>query len=111
VIQTKLRVSAPDENIRRDDQAIIPVTVPDIDEIRRFADELHARNVEFDDEVWGWPVHYDPELPEPPVDSRLSFTPASFWIGVWPIWYVSLTWEYGRGREPHVLVGQENMVM
>ena len=47
MIQTKLRVSAPDERPGREAQAIIPVNVPDLDEIRKFANELHARNVEF----------------------------------------------------------------
>ena len=69
MIQTKLRVSAPDEKLRRAAQAVIPVNVPDLDEIRRFADELHVRN------------------------------------------YVSLTWEHGREQEPHVLVGQEIVVI
>jgi hypothetical protein len=84
--------------------------VPDMHEIRQLADKLHARGQEFEDEVWGWPVHYESELAEPPIDSQLTFTPASFWIGVWPVWYVSLTWEYGRDREPNMLIGQENLL-
>lgn len=84
--------------------------VPDIDEIQLLAKKLHAAGASFEGEAWNWPVNYDPELPEPPLDSRLTFTPASFWIGVWPIWYVSITWEHGHTQEPNIFIGQENLV-
>lgn len=109
MIQTKLRVS-PFEPATLEEQLAIPIAVPEMKEIRELANQLHFAGVEYDGEVWGWMVHYDPELPEPPPDSQLTFTPAFFWIGVWPMWYVSFTWEAGHDQEPSVLVGEDNLV-
>ena len=109
MIQTKVRI-APLETGSLETQPAIPVSIPDIEEIRQFANELHVAGIAYEGEMGGWPVQYEPELPEPPLDSRLTFTPAFFWIGVWPIWYVSFTWEAGRSHEPSMLTGEENLV-
>ena len=84
--------------------------LPEIDEIRRLALALHGKNKAFAGEIWGWPVSYEPESAEPPLDSKMTFTPALFFIGVWPIWYVSFTWDSGRNAEPEVLMGDEFVV-
>ncbi len=108
--QTKLRVGAPANQDTGERQMLIPISVPDIDDIRSLAEKLHAVGAQFEGEVWSWPVNYEPELPEPPLDSNLTFTPASFWIGVWPFWYVSLTWEHGHDEDPSILIEQNNLL-
>ena len=40
----------------------------------------------------------------------IDFKPAVFSIGVYPIWFVSFTWEYGQDQAPTVLVEDENLV-
>ena len=108
----KLRVAEPVAIYREDeDQALtIPVALPEMDEIRRLALALHTKNKAYAGEMWGWPVSYEPESAEPPLDSKMTFTPALFFIGVWPIWYVSFTWDSGRAAEPYMLMGDEFVV-
>jgi len=83
-----------------DDQIVVPIAVPDIDDIRKLAQIIHERGQVYEDVIWGWPVHYVPSNPEPPIDSKMTFTPAGFFIGIWPVWYVSLMWEAGDEAEP-----------
>lgn len=107
----KLKVAPPPEDFdESEDIALaVPVTIPEMQEIRHLAFTLHRQRHVFEGEQWGWPVSYAPESPQPPIESRLTFTPATFFIGVWPLWYVSFTWEYGRNAEPNILVGDENI--
>ena len=107
----KLKVGAPPEDFdEREDIALaVPVVIPAMQEIRHLAFTLHRQRRAFEGEQWGWPVSYAPESPNPPIESRLTFTPATFFLGVWPLWYVSFTWEYGRNVEPNILVGDENI--
>lgn len=109
MIQTKLKVS-PVEATTVDAQLAIPISIPEMEEIHQLANQLHKNGVFYEGEYAGWPVQYDPELAEPPLDSRLTFTPAFFWIGVWPVWYVSFTWERGHDQDPSILTGDENLV-
>jgi hypothetical protein len=39
-------------------------------------------------EAFGWQAEYNPERPEPPLDSKMTFTPADFCIGESGIWKV-----------------------
>ena len=109
---TKLRVGEPPEELNEAEDIAPPgpVVLPEIAEIRKLAFTLHAKGQTYETEMEGWPVSYDPGSPEPPIDSNLTFTPALFFIGVWSIWYVSFTWEYGHDAEPNVLVGDEYIV-
>ncbi|MDQ3249206.1 MAG: hypothetical protein M3Q45_08365 [Chloroflexota bacterium] len=108
----KLRVGAPPEEFDSEDdiELSVPVLLPDLTAIRDFAFALHKQRHPYAGEWKGWPVSYDPGSNQPPIDSRLTFTPAVFFIGVWPLWYVSFTWEYGADQEPYVLVGDEYIV-
>ena len=105
----KLRVGEPPEefNEAEDIALAVPVVLPEMVDIRKLAFALHAKGQAYEAEMSGWPVSYDPGSPEPPIDSKLTFTPALFFIGVWPIWYISFTWEYGHDAEPNVVVGDE----
>ena len=92
--------------------SIVPVVVPNLDEVRVFAARLHGQGKAWEGEVFGWPAEYNPERPDPPLDSKMMFTPADFCIGESGIWFFSLMWEHGRDAEPvaflddtHILAG------
>ena len=63
------------------------------------------------------PVHvgkdsaeYHPERPEPPLESKMVFTPADFCIGESGIWFFSLLWEYGKDAEPEEFFDDRNIL-
>jgi len=58
-----------------------PALVPDLGKVREFAAKLHAEGKPWKGEVFGWQVEYNPERPDPPLDSKMTFTPADFCIG------------------------------
>lgn len=107
----QLRVGEPPEVLEEGDFPLtIPVTLPNMENIRAFAFGLHSRGQMYAGSLEGWPVSYTPATADPPLDSALNFTPALFFIGVWPLWYVSFTWEFGDDDEPSVLIGDEFLV-
>ena len=77
-----------------------PIMVPDLNDFIRFAVELHAQGKAWTGEAFGWPAEYNPERPEPPLDSKMTFTPAGFCIGESGIWFFSLMWEHGSDAKP-----------
>lgn len=99
-----LKVRIPTIELETGVQPAIPLSVPTTEEIGQLADALHRKGQRFDGEAWGWPVSYEPEDATPPIDSRMTFTPASFTIGVFGVWFVSLTWERGRIAAPSVFL-------
>lgn len=111
MIQTKVKISLGDIYDEIGHIPVIPISIPGLDEIQGLAWEAHEKGVAYTDEVWGWPVRYEPEVPEPISFSNLQFRPAVFSIGVYPIWFTSFTWEYGQDREPTILVEDENLVI
>jgi hypothetical protein len=93
----KARISISDGYER-----IVPIVVPALDVVRALAHDLHARGVEWTGEAFGWSAEYHPEQPTPPLDSRLTFTPADFCIGESGIWFFSMMWANGsshKGRD------------
>jgi hypothetical protein len=95
MVTAKARIRVHD-----DCESFVPVLIPELDEVRRFANELHARGESWTGEAFGWQAEYHAERPEPPLDSRLSFTPADFCIGDSGIWFFSLMWEHGKDAPP-----------
>ena len=93
-----------------DDASIVPIVVPDLDEVRAFAAKLHAEGKAWSGEAFGWQAEYNPERPEPPLDSRMTFTPADFCIGEHGIWFFSLMWEYGHDAAPVEFLDDRNIV-
>lgn len=83
-----------------DDSAVLPVTIPDSSEVKMFANHLHATGKHWQGEVFGWSAEYTPEKRKKPLGSKMSFTPATFWIGESGIWFYSLMWEHGKNQEP-----------
>jgi hypothetical protein len=101
----------------------VPVAVPDLAEVRKLANQLHATGQEYHDVVWGWPVQYDPELSESAAEFQVPdgeggykteirpfWSPASFTIGESGIWLFSLLWEHGRDEAPIEYLDDRNIV-
>ncbi len=89
---------------------VVPVDVPKLDQVRKFAAKLHAQKKAWRGEAYGWPAEYNPERPGPPLDSKMTFTPADFCIGESGIWFFSLMWEHGRDVEPVEFLDDKNII-
>ncbi|MBI3189109.1 MAG: hypothetical protein HYZ33_00520 [Ignavibacteriales bacterium] len=90
--------------------AIIPLSIPELDEVRKFATQVHARGIAWQDEFFGWQAEYNPRGSSVPIDSLMSFTPADFCIGESGFWFFSLMWEHGDNEEPVEFVDVRNIV-
>ncbi len=95
---------------RGDYAAIVPLVIPELNEVRALAARLHAEGKSWQGEAFGWPAEYNPERSEPPLDSKMTFTPADFCIGESGIWFFSLMWERGRDQEPSEFLDDRNIV-
>ena len=94
VVRAVIRSFAPEVPV------VVPVVVPELDDVRRFSQKLHAKGRLWRGEAFGWDAECNPERPEPPPDSKMTFTPADFCIGESGIWFFSRMWEQGRDEEP-----------
>ncbi len=90
--------------------SVIPIAVPNPNELRAFAAKLHAKGQAWQGEAFGWQAEYNPERPEPPLDSNMTFTPADFCVGESGIWFFSLMWEYGGDAEPVEFLDDKNIL-
>lgn len=88
----------------------IPVAIPDLESVRAAAAELHTRGLSWRGELFGWQAEYNPEQSEPPLDSKMTFTPADFCIGESGIWFFSLMWEDGRDAPPVEFLDDRNVL-
>lgn len=93
----------------RDQSPIVPILIPELNEAREFAAKLHAEGRPWRGEAFGWPSEYNPESPEPPLDSKMTITPADFSIGESGIWFYSPMWEHGKGKEPVEFLDDRNI--
>ncbi|MBU0567516.1 hypothetical protein KJ693_02095 [bacterium] len=89
---------------------IVPVVVPNLYEVREFATKLHGEGKSWKGEAFGWQAEYNPEQSEPPLDSRMSFTPADFCIGESGIWFFSSMWEHGSDAPPVEFLDDRNIL-
>ncbi len=89
---------------------ILPVAIPDLQEVRAFANTLHAAGIYWKGEFLGWQAEYTPGNNEAPLDSNMKFTPADFWIGESGIWFFSLMWEHGKNKEPVEFLDERGLV-
>jgi hypothetical protein len=92
-------------------ELLLPIVIPELDEVRHFAAEIHSRGQAWNGEAFGWPAEYCPQRPEPPLDSKLSFTPADFCIGESGVWFFSLAWERGKDAPPVEFLDDRNILM
>ncbi|MGH7492447.1 MAG: hypothetical protein ACREOO_08630 [bacterium] len=88
---------------------IVPIAVPNLDDVKAFAAKLHAKGKPWKGEAFGWQAEYNPVKREPPLESKMIFTPADFCIGESGIWLFSLMWERGRDAEPVEFVDDRNI--
>ena len=86
------------------------IVIPNIDDVRAFAKELHAKGQLWSGEAFGWSAEYNPEKSNPPPDSKMTFTPADFCIGESGIWFYSLMWENGKEAEPVAFLDDGNII-
>ena len=79
----------------------IPVAIPELEQVRRFAYKLHLQGEPWRGDFEGWPAYYTPEdRSRKPPNSRQPFYPAEFWIGTDHIWTFTMAWEEGAEQEP-----------
>ena len=93
----------------RERAPIVPVVIPNIEDVVVFAKKLHDKGQVWVGEAFGWPAEYNPEKPDPPLDSKMTFTPADFCIGESGIWFYSLMWENGKAEEPVAFLDDRNI--
>jgi hypothetical protein len=105
VITAKVKIETDE-----DYAPIVPVLVPDLEEVRRFAQQLHRKGQFWQGELFGWQAEYNPELARPPLDSNMTFTPADFCIGESGIWFFSMMWEHGKDKEPVEFLDDKSVV-
>jgi hypothetical protein len=105
VVTAKARIRVHDNY-----ESLLPVLLPELDQVRCFAAELHARGQAWEGEAFGWPAEYSPERPEPPLDSKLPFTPANSCIGESGVWFFSLAWEQGNNAPPVEFLDDSNII-
>ena len=55
-------------------------------------------------------AEYHPQRTEPPLDSKLPFTPADFCIGESGVWFFSLMWEHGQDAPPVEFLDDRNIL-
>lgn len=89
---------------------VLLLVIPDLDAVRGFAARLHAKGKMWRGEAFGWPAEYNPARPEPPLDSKMTFTPADFCIGASDIWFFSLMWEHGDTVAPVEFLDDRNIL-
>lgn len=104
MVMVKARVHTGDQS------PIVPILIPELEEVKALAAKLHAKGVPWRGEAFGWPAESNPEDSEPPLDSRMTFTPADFSIGESGIWFYSLMWERGKERVPIEFLDDRNIV-
>ena len=105
MVTAKARIKIHEEYV-----SIVPVLIPDLDEVRKLAATVHAVGEPWKGDGFGWPAEYNPERPEPPLDSKMTFTPADFCIGDSGIWFFSLLWEHGKDAEPAEFLDDSNIM-
>jgi hypothetical protein len=88
----------------------MPVVIPDLDEVREFAYKLHQESKTWEGEAFGWLAEYNPERSEPPLDSKMTFTPADFCIGESGVWFFPMMWERGKDAEPVEFLDDRNIL-
>jgi len=107
----------------RSRSVVVPVSVPDLDDVRALAARLHHIGKSYQDRVWGWEITYEPELDEPHAEVEVPdgkgglvtqvmplWTPASFTIGESGVWFFSLLWENGSDEAPVEFLDDRNIL-
>jgi hypothetical protein len=91
-------------------ESVVPIVVPEPEAVREFALALHSEGIPWAGDAFGWHAEYIPHRHEPPLQSRLPFSPAEFCIGESGVWFFSLMWEHGPGAAPVEFVDDAGIV-
>ena len=89
---------------------VLPLSIPNLADVRSFANHMHTTEKHWLGEIFGWNAEYTPESRHKPVESRMTYTPAEFWIGESGIWFFSLMWEHGKDNEPVAFLDDRGIV-
>lgn len=106
MITVRARITVPGQTFA----PVVPIVVPDLEEVRQFAYQCHGRGQYWQGEAFGWEAEYNPERSEPPLDSKMTFTPADFCIGESGIWFFSMMWEHGHDQAPVEFLDDRNVL-
>ncbi|MEI6505274.1 MAG: hypothetical protein WCO90_05265 [Planctomycetota bacterium] len=96
--------------LRQSGDAKFWLDIIELADIRAFAGQLHERGMAWEADAFGWHAEYIPQRAEPPVQSRLPFTPAEFCIGESGPWFFSLVWERGAAGDPVEFLDDSGLV-
>ena len=91
-------------------ESVLPVVIPDLNDVRELAVDLHQRGLAWEGDAFGWHAEYVPQRAEPPVQSNLGFTPAEFCIGESGVWFFSVVWEQGPASAPVEFLDDSGLV-
>jgi len=97
----------------KEDTLSVPVFIPDLEDVRKFSNALHARGQAWTDVLFGWPARYLPKIDEPQaefevydeqgnvsIEIRHHRSPAYFSIGIEGVWHFARLWEHGAMQQP-----------
>ena len=105
MVTVKARIHLHDQ-----ETPVVPIVIPSLDEVKAFANALHAKGERWEGDAFGWSAEYNPGRAEPPLDSKMKFTPADFVIGESGIWFFSMMWERGKDELPVEFLDDENIL-
>lgn len=91
-------------------ESVMPVVIPDLNDVRAFASDLHRRGMAWDGDAFGWHAECVPQRAERPVQSKMEYTPAEFCIGESGVWFFSLVWEAGETYPPVEFLDDSGLV-
>ena len=60
--------------VHDDYESMVPVLIPELDDVRRFASDLHAQAKPWAGDAFGWSAEYHPQQANPPLDSHLRIS-------------------------------------
>jgi len=99
------------------------MAIPDVQEVRAFAERLHQLGQSYQDRVWGRELSYEPEINEPEAEVQIPngkggfvtetmsiWAPASFAIGESGVWFFSMLWENGVDQPPSEYLDDRNLL-
>jgi hypothetical protein len=94
------RIASAAIEIDDDFTLIAPVFVPDLADVRAFAEQIHKQGKAWRGIAFGWSAHYEPKSGRVPAGSKALFDPASFCVGDATAWCYCATWEDGDDLPP-----------
>ena len=78
----------------------ICVAIPDLAQVRTFSDQLHVAGKPWAGLFQGWDGEYIPSDPTPPLGSKMTFTPADFFLRDSRVWCFGRMWVDGDDQPP-----------